>query len=283
MTWYKKYLSIYEQPYSEISSSVVLEIKEKLAKKQSNEPLISVIAIAHNEEKRILSCLWSLADNCCTDPIEILVVNNNSTDRTTEVLDAVGIPWLDEKKKGPGFARQCGLDHAKGKYHLCIDSDTMYPPHYIQTMVNALKQKNVVAVYGLWSFIADEKHPKSGLFFYELLRDIHLRIQNIQRPELCVRGMVFGFRTEEGRKYGFRTDIIRGEDGSLALNLKKEGKLFFVTSRKARTLTGNGTLNADGSLFKSFLFRVKKAVRGVSGLFTRKSYYDDGDGSNLIK
>ncbi|MDD3052059.1 MAG: glycosyltransferase, partial [Candidatus Cloacimonetes bacterium] len=81
-----------------------------MAKKQSKEPLISVIAIAHNEEKRILSCLWSLADNSCTDPIEIIVVNNNSTDRTTEVLDAVGIPWLDEKKKGPGFARQCGLD-----------------------------------------------------------------------------------------------------------------------------------------------------------------------------
>jgi hypothetical protein len=53
----------------------------------------------------------------------------------------------------------------------------------------------------------------------------------------------------------------------LALNLKKEGKLIFVTSRKARALTGNGTLNADGSLFKSFLFRVKKAARGISGRY----------------
>jgi len=283
MTWYKNYLSIYEKPFSEISSVVVQEIKEKLANKQSSEPLVSVIAIAHNEEQRILSCLWSLANNRCNDPIEIFVINNNSKDRTTEVLDAIGIPWLDEKKKGPGFARQCGLDHAKGKYHLCIDSDTMYPPHYIQTMVNALKQEDVVAAYGLWSFIADDNHPKTGLFFYELLRDIHLRIQNIQRPELCVRGMVFGFRTEQARKYGFRTDIIRGEDGSLALNLKQEGKLVFVTSRKARALTGNGTLNADGSLFKSFLARVKKALSGVCGLFTKKSYYDDGDGSNIIK
>lgn len=282
MVWYKKYLSIYEKPFSEVPAPMVQEIKEKLAIKQCKEPLVSVIAIAHNEEQRILSCLWSLANNSCKDPIEIFVVNNNSTDRTTEVLDAIGIPWLDEKKKGPGFARQCGLDHAKGKYHLCIDSDTMYPPHYIETMVNALKQEDVVAVYGLWSFIADENHPKTGLFFYELLRDIHLRIQNIKRPELCVRGMVMGFRTEEGRKYGFRKDIIRGEDGSLALNLKKDGKLHFLTSRKVRALTGNGTLNADGSLLKSFIARGKKAFHGLSGLFTKQDKYDDGD-ANLIK
>ena len=40
-----------------------------------------------------------------------------------------------------------------------------------------------------------------------------------------VRGMVFAFQTDTAHKVGFRTDIIRGEDGSLALGLKKYGKI----------------------------------------------------------
>jgi len=55
--------------------------------------------------------------------------------------------------------------------------------------------------------------------------------------------MTFGFNTELGRKFGFRTDIIRGEDGSLALAMKPYGKLVFIHAGKARVMTGYGTLN----------------------------------------
>ena len=46
--------------------------------------------ICHNEETRLLSCLWSLCDNECDFPIEILAVNNNSTDRTEAVMQQLG-------------------------------------------------------------------------------------------------------------------------------------------------------------------------------------------------
>jgi hypothetical protein len=127
----------------------------------------------------------------------------------------------------------------------------------------------------------DKSNSRLGLWFYETLRDLHLRIQNIKRPELNVRGMVFSFKTEPARQIGFRTDIRRGEDGSLALALKPYGKLVFLTTRKARALTGNGTLSADGSLLNSFLVRLKKALKGVLGLFTGKKDYKDED-SNML-
>jgi len=282
MPWYKKYLSIFEKSLEEISENTIKEIQQKLLLQKQDNPLVSVVAIAHNEEKRILSCLWSLSENNCDFPIEIIVVNNNSTDRTTEVLDLCGVKWFDEPKKGPGHARQCGLDNAKGKYYICIDADTLYPPHYIQTMVDKLRKPEVACVFSLWSFMSDKNHSKFGLFFYELLRDIYLLLQSIKRPELCVRGMVLGFNTEMGRKIGFRTDIIRGEDGSLAYALKEYGKLVFITNRKARALTGNSTLNADGSFFKSFLKRLIKALNNATNLFFAKSNYKDED-SNLIK
>lgn len=282
MKWYTKYLSTYEKPFTQAPYGVTEQMKERIKQIKNDDPLVSVVAIAHNEEKRILSCLRSLCENECDFPIEILVVNNNSTDHTEDILRELGVTYFNEPRKGPGFARQCGLNHAKGKYHICIDSDTLYPPHYIETMVRALQKKEVVCAYALWSFLPNEHYSNIGLCFYETLRDIYLKIQNMKRPELNVRGMVFAFHTETARREGFRTDIIRGEDGSLALALKKYGKLKFVTSRKARAITGYGTVSADGSLFNSFKKRAVKGIKHFASLFRGKEKYEDDD-SNLIK
>lgn len=282
MNWYLNYLSIFGKSLEEIPEKTIKEIKCKLQLGKQDEPLVSVVAIAHNEEKHILSCLWSLSENKCNFPYEILVVNNNSTDRTADILNMTGIKWFHEPKKGPGYARQCGLNHARGKYYICIDADTLYPPYYIQTIVDQLKRPGISCAFSLWSFMPDKQHSKTGLFLYELLRDIYLKIQSFKRPELCVRGMVFGFNTEMGRKIGFRTDIIRGEDGSLAYALKEYGKLVFITNRKARVLTDNSTLNADGSFFKSFTKRLAKALKNTINLFLKKNKYIDKN-SNLIK
>lgn len=87
MKWYAKYLQVYEKPFASAPAEVVSGVKEKLRQLTENsQPLASVILICHNEETRLLSCLWSLCDNECDFPIEILAVNNNSTDRTEEVM-----------------------------------------------------------------------------------------------------------------------------------------------------------------------------------------------------
>lgn len=232
--WYNKYLNLFGKPLSELPEETIEKVKLSIQQRQSEQPLVSVVLIAHNEEPHLLSCLWSLANNQTNYPIEILVVNNLSTDRTEELLQKLGIRYLNEIQKGPGHARQCGLSHARGVYHLCIDADTMYPPHYIHTHIRELQKTGVACTYSLWSFIPDDDHSRWALWIYETLRDIHLRIQAIKRPELCVRGMAFGFRTDWARRFGFRTDIRRGEDGSLALALKSCGKVVFITSRKAQ-------------------------------------------------
>lgn len=283
MAWYNKYLNAFECPYQEVSKEIRGEIAAKMHFfRQETTPLCSVVAIAHNEEKHILGCLWSLVDNICDFPVEIIVVSNNSTDATEQLLDEVGVLWYSEAKKGPGFARQCGLNHARGKYHICIDSDTLYPPHYIATHVKFLQRSNIVCTYGLWSFLPDSQHSKFGLFFYEQLRDFYLSLQNINRPELCVRGMVLAFRTDYGKKVGYKTNIIRGEDGMMAMGLKQYGKLKFLKSYKARVITCSGTLDRGGSLIKNTWSRFKKGIRNFRLLFTTQSKYEDQD-YNVIK
>lgn len=282
MKWYAKYLPIYEKPFAEVSAEVVAEVRAKLAAQQSDKPLVTVSVIAYNEERRLTACLWSLAEQRCRYPMEIIGTDNMSKDRTAEVLDALGLPWQRETTPGCGHARTCGLNRARGKYHINIDADTMYPPRYVETMVEALERKGVVAVSSLWSYIPDAAHSSAGLWFYEKARDLHLWLQSFKRPELSVRGLVFAYDTVLARKVGIRTDIIRGEDGSLALGLKQFGRIAFVRKRRARAVTGYGTVSKDGTLFDSFRVRAVKALKGISGVFTSKSEYKDEE-DNLLK
>ncbi|MEL7598500.1 MAG: glycosyltransferase family 2 protein [Proteiniphilum sp.] len=281
--WYTKYLSIFEKPFSQVPSQIVEEIKAKLNWMKSGEPLASVVVIAHNEESRLLSCLWSLSENICSFPVEIIGVNNHSSDQTEEVFKAVGITPYFEEKKSCGYARRRGLYHAKGKYYICIDSDTMYPPDYLETMIRGLLKPGIVAVSSLWSFIPDENHSKWGLKLYEMLRDIYLHAIYIKRPERGVRGMVFAYNAEYGRKVGYRVELIRGEDGSMALGLKQYGKIKLITSRKARAVTASNTLDADGSLFNSFKVRVARVLKNFKFFFTKQTQPPKDEESNLIK
>ena len=198
--WYKKYLQVYERPFAEAPQAVVEEVRQKIAGLQSENPVVTVSLIGYNEEKHLLACLWSLSEMQCKYSVEIIGVDNESKDRTADIFQACGVPYYTETQHSCGFARLCGLNHARGKYHINIDSDTMYPPLYITTMTKALQQKGVMAAYALWSFLPDKHYSQTGLFFYEKLRDVYFNIQHLRRPELNVRGMVFAFQTDTAHK-----------------------------------------------------------------------------------
>ena len=279
--WYDKYLSIYGKSIDEIPESVLDEIKTNLARKQSEEPLVSVVVIAYNEERRLAACLWSLSELQTSYSIEIIGVNNNSKDRTEEVYQRLGLPYFTELKQSPGYARKCGLENAKGKYHFCIDADTFYPAQYVDLMMTKLSKPNVSCVSSFWSFFPDENHSQFGLFLFEMIRDMFLFVQHFKRPELCVRGMVFAFNADYAHNVTIRTDIRRGEDGSLALSLKPYGKIAFLYNRKARPVTGYGTIGSQ-SLWQSFVQHVKIQGKGLSRIFYKKDHYEDSE-DNLVK
>ena len=281
MAWYSKYLSIYNKPFDDVPRSTISEIRERLQLLQSDQPLVSVVVIAYNEGQRLAACLWSLSELKTKYPIEILGVNNSSSDNTEEVYKALGVRYFNETKKSPGFARQCGLDNSKGKYHFFIDADTFYPPLYVDTMMQTLIKPGVSCVGSFWSYYPDKHHSALSLTCFEFVRDTFLWIQHFKRPELCIRGMVFAFNADFARKEKIRTDIRRGEDGSLALSLKKYGRIAFVHNRKARPVTGYGTLG-NGSLIQNLTYRAKVQLKGISRIFFKTDHYDDAE-ENIIK
>lgn len=279
--WYDKYKTIYGKSLGEIPDSLLDEIKRNLNHQESKSPLVSIVVIAYNEERRLTACLWSLSELRTKYPIEILGVNNNSKDRTEEVYQRLGLTYFNEPKQSPGFARQCGLDHAKGKYHFFIDADTFYPSCYVDKMMTKLLKPDVSCVGTFWSFYPDEKHSRFGLFWFELIRDVFLWVQHFKRPELNIRGMTFAFNAEYARQCTIRTDIRRGEDGSLALSLKEFGKIAFLYDRKARPVTGYGTIG-NQSMWQSFVDHVKIQGKGITRIFHSTNHYEDSE-DNLVK
>jgi glycosyltransferase involved in cell wall biosynthesis len=281
MAWYKKYLSIYGKPFSEVPQEIINDTRERLAALQSEHPVASIVIIGYNEETHLQACLWAISEIRCKYPVEIIGVDNDSQDRTSEIFEKSGIPYYTEYQHSCGYARRCGLLHAKGRYYFDVDSDTLYPPYYFEVMFEHLQKPDVVAVSATWSYFPDANHSKFGLRMYEMCRDLFLWIQHFNRPELSVRGLVFAYDAELGRKEGYRVDIIRGEDGSMALALKKYGKIVFVRDRRCKAITGYGTIG-EQSLLNSFMDHVKIQCKGIGRIFRKAEHYIDSD-DNLVR
>ena len=279
--WYDKYLSIYGKPFSEVSQEIIDGTRERLAAKQSNQPLASIVVIAYNEETHLQACLWAISEIQCNYPVEIIGVDNDSKDRTAEIFEKSGIPYYTEYQHSCGYARRCGLQHSKGKFYFDVDGDTLYPPQYYEIMLNNLLKPGVSCVSATWSYFPDANHSKFELRMFEMCRDLFLWIQHFKRPELSVRGLVFAYNADYGRQEEYRVDIIRGEDGSMALALKKYGKIVFVRDRRCRAITGYGTIG-NQSMWQSFVQHVKIQSKGISRIFYKKEHYEDSD-DNLVK
>ena len=281
MNWYDKYLTIYGKPFSEVPEQIIEETRQRLAALQSETPLASIVVIAYNEEKHLQACLWALSKINCKYPVEIIGVDNDSKDRTAEIFQRSGIPFYTEYQHSCGYARRCGLQHARGRFYFDVDSDTLYPPQYHELMLEQLLKPGVACVSATWSYFPDENHSRLGLKLFEQTRDLFLWLQHFKRPELSVRGLVFAYNADYGRKEPYRVDIIRGEDGSMALALKKYGKIVFVRDRRCRAITGYGTIGRQ-SLWQSFVGHAKIQLRGISRIFFSKDHYDDSP-DNLVK
>lgn len=283
MSWYNRYLRVYEKSFDKVAfADIIKEVRSNLESLQSDIPLVTVSIIAYNEEKHLLACLWALSEMKTRYPIEIIGVDNDSKDHTVDIYSAVGLPYYSEPRHSCGYARLCGLMHARGKYHVNIDADTLYPPTYVDAMIDVMEMhSDVMGVSATWSYYPDGQHSRVGLYFYTLFRDCYLWLQSFKRPELSVRGLVFAYRTAEARRVGIRTHIIRGEDGALAFGLRQYGRLTFLRNNKVRVVTGYGTVG-NSSLLNSFWKRVLQAFGKIKHVFTSAKEYKDEE-SNLVK
>ncbi len=269
--WVRSHL--YEnRKFNNLSISEIASIKKRLENCRNVQPDVSIVIPAWNEEDSIFRTLSSLASTTTNLKVELIVINNNSRDSTQEILDKLGVINYFEPDQGIHYARQMGLEKARGTYLLCADADTLYPEKWIDLMVAPMAQKkDVVGVHGRYSFIPPGNDGRLGLWFYELLTAGVVRLRQRKRQYLSVYGFNMGlitkigletggFKTITNRQYGnmVGSDFVNdSEDGRMARNLLTRGKIELVTHPQARVFTSSRRLMDDGSIWKAFLNRVK--------------------------
>lgn len=283
MKWYTKFYKIHDTDPDQVPQEIYDRIRDNFKNGFSSaDPVVSLVVIAYNEERNLPACLWSLSEMKSKYPLEIIGVNNNSGDRTAQVYERCGItPLFQDEYQSPGASRQCGLMHARGKYYFCLDADLLYPPAYVDAMMAELTRPGVVAVSSRYSYMPDENHSALSLWLYERVRNLHLSLLAAKRPEHAVRGAVFAHDLPLAKKIGYRMDIFRGEDGSMALQLMQYGKVKFVNKRACTAAIGCSHLG-QASTVSSLSNRIKRHFRDIKGYFVRKKVRRDQP-ENIVK
>jgi len=186
---------------------------------------ISVIIPAYNEEEYIKECIESVKKQKTNLNYEIIVVNNNSTDKTKNIAKKCNVKVIDEKRQGVGQARKTGTESAKGNIVIHIDADTHLYSDHIEKVANHFKKdKNLVCLGGQFLFYDANLIQRiiRGIFYKPALFLAKISTKGGLGPT----GGNMAFRMDAYKKTkGFNPKLNFGEDGDITLQLKKFGKV----------------------------------------------------------
>ncbi len=182
------------------------------------KPSISVVIPAFNEADFIALTYKSIfiaATAHYKGHVEIIVVDNNSTDSTGEIAASLGATVVFEAKNQIARARNAGAKKATGDYLVFVDADTLICGDILNKVSNNLSSGKVIGG-GAWT-IPDSK----GIGFYIFKYGINylMALKNI-----TVGPFLYCLRDAFIRVDGFDESYYAGEEFTLAKRLKKEAK-----------------------------------------------------------
>lgn len=127
------------------------------------DKILSVIVPAYNSENYIEKCLspFAGADAETRKKLEVIVVNDGSTDRTEEIVRSYAdrYPYMfrlyNKENGGHGSAINHGVKHVTGKYFHVVDSDDWMNPSEIKGFVRFLEEHDVDVVANSFLCVAD--------------------------------------------------------------------------------------------------------------------------------
>ena len=212
-------------------------------RKQSSHYFISIVIPAFNEEKFLAKTLQSLGSQTYQD-FELIVVDNNSGDKTREIAENFGAKVVFESRRGVGWARQAGFQAAKGKIIATTDADTILPQDWLERIVREFqKDKNLAAFGGLYILDSGTFPSKLGVYYFLYLIWIWDRLFS---GGWSFAGPNFAVRREAFLKVGgFAPEMKLGEDVYIARKLKAVGRVKLDPHFRVKT---SGRRYKDGVL-----------------------------------
>ncbi len=177
-------------------------------------PSVSIVVPAFNEEELIAACVSSLKQQDYDGDIEVIVVDNASTDDTARLARLGGARVVYEPKKGYVHALRAGFSEACGDIIACTDGDTMAPPCWISKMVCNLSKPGIVACSGVFTF-------HDGPILVKLMGEVGGRLNY----HLAGANMAL-WRSVYLASGGFNPEVNLGADVELGLRIKRFGRVL---------------------------------------------------------
>ena len=200
-------------------------------------PKVSIIVPAFNCEKTLSNCLNSILNQTHKN-FEVIIVDNNSYDRTREIIKGFEfkdkrVKYVFEQQIGRGAARHKGEMAAKGDIILMTDADCIVPVNWINEMINPIIAGDFDAVQG--SDILKSNNFNNG----DIIGNIDTKNFAISFNTLKVIGFT-------------NSNYVSGNDTDLSIRLHKHNvKIKFLLNVKVKH-----KLNSSLELFKKQFIRA---------------------------
>ncbi len=225
---------------------------------------ISIVIPAYNEEGYLEACLKSIIEHDIPELLEVIVVDNDSTDNTEKIArkyHAHKVELIGEKTKGPNFARQAGFLAARGDIIATIDADTIIPDTWFPTLLKAFKDPTVAGISGPYDYY---DFPRFQRFFLLILWNFLGRMAHIFTGFVVYGGNFAGRRASLEKIGGFDGDIVfYGDDANTGLRLHKVGKVLFQTDFVI--LSSARRLKAQGILYICWIYGINFIFEAITG------------------
>lgn len=218
---------------------------------------VSVVVPAYNEENYIKNCLDSLMKQK-VKPDEIILVDNNCTDKTIEIASQYPVRIVKEQRQGIIPARNRGFDEALGEVIVRTDADTILPPDWIKRIKEDFENDDIIALSGKVAFYDLVRPHKNALYsrlFMKLMK-ISLKHETLVGPNMALMKAVW----KKVRREVCSDDKEVHEDIDLSIHISKYGKILFdpdlLVYASARRIKKNPT-----SFFVEYPIRLMKTIR----------------------
>jgi glycosyltransferase involved in cell wall biosynthesis len=140
----------------------------------TSQPLVSVVIPVRNGERFLREALDSVLTQVY-EPLELIVVDDGSTDRSGDIARACGVHVIRQEYRGLAAARNAGIAAAQGELIGFIDADDVWLPGKLERQVEYLRDRSDVGfVYTSWTillepganlppqFARDWRRPRAG-------------------------------------------------------------------------------------------------------------------------
>ena len=235
---------------------------------------------ARNEAAGIGVCVDALVRQGDRARVEVIVVDNGSSDDTATIATEHGARVVHEPRPGLAHARQAGLVAAHAPILVFVDADTLVPPGWASAALAEFQRRPGLAAFSPAFAFHDGRlvdNVGNGIFRELLCPLANTVLLGLGRPGILI-GSTMALRTDALRAAGGVDQAFQfyGEDTMIARRLAKSGDVSFLQHPRlhtsARRYQDRGLVNVVYRYFTIFLL-IQLGRIGMAGRLAR-TFYD---------